>query len=49
MTPETIGLVFMGALLTGIFVGFPICFTLIILSVVFGFRSFISWSSRPSV
>ena len=37
MTPETIGLVFMGALLTGIFVGFPICFTLIILSVVFGY------------
>jgi tripartite ATP-independent transporter DctM subunit len=37
MTPETIGLVFMGALLTGIFVGFPICFTLIILSIVFGY------------
>ena len=37
MTPETLGLVFMGALLTGIFVGFPICFTLIILSVVFGY------------
>jgi len=37
MTPEILGLVFMGALLTGIFVGFPICFTLIILSVVFGY------------
>ena len=37
MSPETLGLVFMGALLTGIFVGFPICFTLIILSVVFGY------------
>ncbi len=37
MTPETLGLVFMGALLTGIFVGFPICFTLIILSIVFGY------------
>lgn len=37
MTPETLGLVFMGALLTGIFAGFPICFTLIILSVVFGY------------
>ena len=37
MTPEILGLVFMGALLTGIFVGFPICFTLIILSIVFGY------------
>ena len=37
MTPEILGLVFMGALLTGIFAGFPICFTLIILSVVFGY------------
>jgi len=37
MTPETLGLVFMGALLTGIFAGFPIAFTLIILSIVFGY------------
>ena len=36
MSPEVLGLVFLGALLTGIFVGFPICFTLIILSVIFG-------------
>ncbi len=36
MSPEVLGLIFMGALITGIFVGFPICFTLIILSVVFG-------------
>ena len=36
MSPENLGLVFMGALITCIFVGFPICFTLIILSVVFG-------------
>jgi tripartite ATP-independent transporter DctM subunit len=37
MSPEILGLVFLGALITGIFVGFPICFTLIILSVVFGY------------
>ena len=36
MSPEILGLVFLGALITGIFVGFPICFTLLILSVVFG-------------
>ena len=36
MSPEYLGLVFMGALITCIFIGFPIAFTLIILSVVFG-------------
>jgi TRAP-type mannitol/chloroaromatic compound transport system permease large subunit len=33
---EYLGLILLGALLAGIFVGFPIAFTLIILSVVFG-------------
>ncbi|HXH13604.1 MAG TPA: TRAP transporter large permease subunit [Alphaproteobacteria bacterium] len=37
MSPEYLGLILLGALLTGIFVGFPIAFTLIILSVVFGY------------
>lgn len=37
MSPEILGLYFMGALLTGIFVGFPIAFTLIILSIIFGY------------
>ena len=37
MSPEYIGLVLLLALLTLIFVGFPIAFTLIILSVVFGY------------
>jgi len=37
MNTEIIGLILLGALLTGIFVGFPIAFTLIILSVVFGY------------
>jgi len=37
MSPEILGLFFMGALLTGIFVGFPIAFTLIILSIIFGY------------
>ena len=35
-----LGLVLLGALLAGIFVGFPIAFTLIILSVVFGYIGF---------
>ena len=40
MSPEILGLVLLGALLTGIFVGFPIAFTLIILSIVFGLIGF---------
>ena len=36
MSPEYLGLVYLGALITGIFIGFPICFTLIILCIVFG-------------
>ena len=40
MSPEYLGLVLLGALLTCIFVGFPIAFTLIILSVVFGYVGF---------
>ncbi len=34
---EILGFVFLGALLTGIFAGFPIAFTLISLTVVFGY------------
>ncbi len=37
MSTEMLGLVLLGALLTGIFVGFPIAFTLIILAIVFGY------------
>ncbi|MBU1208190.1 MAG: TRAP transporter large permease subunit [Proteobacteria bacterium] len=37
MSPETLGFILLGALLTVIFVGFPIAFTLIILGVVFGY------------
>jgi tripartite ATP-independent transporter DctM subunit len=37
MSPEYLGLILLAALLTEIFVGFPIAFTLIILSVVFGY------------
>ncbi len=40
MNPEILGLVLLGALLTGIFVGFPIAFTLLILSFVFGYIGF---------
>lgn len=40
MKPEYIGLILLGSLLTGIFVGFPIAFTLIILAVVFGYIGF---------
>lgn len=40
MSPEYLGLVLLAALLTGIFVGFPIAFTLIILSFVFGYIGF---------
>jgi tripartite ATP-independent transporter DctM subunit len=40
MSPEILGLVLLAALLTGIFVGFPIAFTLIILSIIFGYIGF---------
>jgi len=40
VNPEILGLVLLAALLTGIFVGFPIAFTLIVLSVVFGYIGF---------
>ena len=40
MSPEIIGLWMIGALLTGIFVGFPIAFTLIILGILFGYAGF---------
>ncbi len=40
MSNEYLGLVLLGALLVGIFAGFPIAFTLIILSVVFGYIGF---------
>jgi tripartite ATP-independent transporter DctM subunit len=40
MSNEYLGLILLGALLAGIFVGFPIAFTLIILSVVFGYIGF---------
>ncbi len=40
MSPEHLGLVLLGALLTGIFIGFPIAFTLIILGFVFGYIGF---------
>jgi len=37
MSQEILGLVLLGGLLVGIFAGFPIAFTLIVLSVVFGY------------
>ena len=37
MSLEILGFILLFALLTGIFVGFPIAFTLIILRVVFGY------------
>lgn len=40
MSDAYLGLVLLGTLLVGIFVGFPIAFTLIILAVVFGFIGF---------
>jgi tripartite ATP-independent transporter DctM subunit len=40
MSLETLGLILLLALLFGIFAGFPIAFTLIILSVVFGYIGF---------
>ena len=40
MSPETLGILLLIGLLTGIFLGFPIAFTLIILSIVFGWIGF---------
>ena len=40
MSPEIIGIWMIVALLTGIFVGFPIAFTLIILGILFGYAGF---------
>ena len=40
MSPEYLGLVLLVALITCIFIGFPIAFTLIILAVVFGYIGF---------
>ena len=40
MNPEYLGMILLGALLTGIFIGFPIAFTLIILGFVFGYIGF---------
>ena len=37
MSTEILGFILLGGLLTGIFVGFPIAFTLIILGIVFGY------------
>jgi len=37
MSPEYLGLLMLGALLVTIFAGFPIAFTLIILSIIFGY------------
>jgi tripartite ATP-independent transporter DctM subunit len=40
MSNEYLGLILLAALLVGIFAGFPIAFTLIVLSVVFGYIGF---------
>jgi tripartite ATP-independent transporter DctM subunit len=40
MSPEYLGLILLAALILGIFAGFPIAFTLIILSIVFGYIGF---------
>ncbi|MEZ5653025.1 MAG: TRAP transporter large permease subunit [Burkholderiaceae bacterium] len=40
MSPETIGLLMIGGMLFGIFIGFPISFTLIFLGIVFGYWGF---------
>lgn len=40
MSSEFLGLILLAALLIGIFAGFPIAFTLIILSIVFGYIGF---------
>ena len=40
MTPEWIGVLMIGAMLAGIFIGFPIAFTLIFLGLAFGYWGF---------
>ncbi|MFQ5915905.1 MAG: TRAP transporter large permease subunit, partial [Nitrospinota bacterium] len=40
MSPELLGVILLVCLLSGIFIGFPIAFTLIILGVVFGYIGF---------
>lgn len=40
MSPEMIGLIMVGAMLVGIFVGFPISFTLLFLGIAFGYWGF---------
>ncbi|TAK42319.1 MAG: TRAP transporter large permease subunit [Betaproteobacteria bacterium] len=40
MSPEFIGLIMVAAMLAGIFVGFPISFTLIFLGLIFGYWGF---------
>jgi TRAP-type mannitol/chloroaromatic compound transport system permease large subunit len=40
MSPEILGLILLATLVAGIFVGFPIAFTLIILATGFGYISF---------
>src|SRR5687768_16295764 len=40
MSPEMIGLAMVGAMLVGIFVGFPISFTLLFLGIAFGYWGF---------
>ncbi len=40
MSPETLGLLLLAALIVTIFVGFPIAFTLVILAFVFGYIGF---------
>jgi tripartite ATP-independent transporter DctM subunit len=40
MSPEMIGLLMIGAMLAGIFVGFPISFTLLFLGIAFGYWGF---------
>jgi len=37
MSPETIGMLMIGAMLVGIFIGFPMSFTLVFLGLVFGY------------
>ena len=40
MSPETLGLVFVCVLSVALFAGFPIAFTLIVMSLVFGYIGF---------
>ena len=40
MSPEAIGVLMIGAMLLGIFIGFPISFTLVFLGLVFGYWGF---------